>query len=113
MQNNDGWDVRNALHWIRNCGDQRFNKMDREMAEIVLSAIEANPKGVTEHFRVYSKGTGVLCNRKQGIKSNEFIIEYFGEIYPPWRWFEKQDVSKPLISGLPSEQALIKSSRSW
>ena len=86
--------MRKTLQWIKRATDECITPMDREMADIVLSAIESNPKGVSEHFRIYSKGTGVLCNRKEGIKSNEFIIEYFGEIYPPWRWYEKQDVIK-------------------
>lgn len=25
---------------------------------------------------------------------NSLVIEYFGEIYRPWHWFEKQDVIK-------------------
>jgi len=25
----------------------------------------------------------------KGIEKNEFVTEYVGEIYQPWRWFEK------------------------
>mmetsp|Transcript_13251 Transcript_13251/g.11336 ORF Transcript_13251/g.11336 Transcript_13251/m.11336 type:complete len:238 (-) Transcript_13251:1458-2171(-) len=31
---------------------------------------------------------------KQGIPANDLIAEYFGEIYTPWRWYEKQDLIK-------------------
>jgi len=33
------------------------------------------------HFRVHSKGLGIFCKRKEGIKCNDLIVEYFGEIY--------------------------------
>ena len=36
----------------------------------------------------------MLYLSKGGIQSHDFVTEYFGEIYPPWRWFEKQDVIK-------------------
>lgn len=34
---------------------------------------------------------------RNGFKKNEFIIEYFGEVYPPWRWFEKQDLIRKKV----------------
>lgn len=35
-----------------------------------------------EAFRIHSKGMGGICiNNKVGIKRNEFITEYIGEIY--------------------------------
>lgn len=42
-------------------------------------------------FRAYRKGLGVVCKKPVGIKRNDFVVEFIGEIYPPWRWFEKQD----------------------
>jgi hypothetical protein len=49
---------------------------------------------IERHYRVHSKGIGIFCKRKEGIKANNLIIEYFGEIYQPWNWYEKQDVLK-------------------
>ena len=49
---------------------------------------------IERHFRVHSKGLGIFCKRKEGIKASNLIIEYFGEIYQPWNWYEKQDVLK-------------------
>lgn len=46
------------------------------------------------HFRVHTKGVGIFCNMKSGIKKDSLVVEYFGEIYRPWHWFEKQDVIK-------------------
>jgi len=36
---------------------------------------------VERHFRVHSKGIGIFCRKKEGIKASNLIIEYFGEIY--------------------------------
>lgn len=52
------------------------------------------PEKNAVHFRIHSKGLGIFCKRKEGIKINSLVIEYFGEIYRPWHWFEKQDVIK-------------------
>ena len=36
-------------------------------------------------------GCGVVCSGKRGvIKANQYITEYLGEIYPPWKWVEKE-----------------------
>lgn len=37
--------------------------------------------------RVFPKGLGLTCTKE--IAANSFIGEYFGEVYPAWRWFEK------------------------
>lgn len=34
---------------------------------------------------------GIICKKKEGIKETTAIAQYLGEVYPPWRWFEKQD----------------------
>jgi len=43
-------------------------------------------------FRVHPKGVGVVCSRLEGIPPRTFVADYLGELYPPWRWFEKQDM---------------------
>ena len=36
-------------------------------------------------------GCGVVCSGKRGvIKANQYITKYLGEIYPPWKWVEKE-----------------------
>ncbi|KAI5060431.1 hypothetical protein GOP47_0024851, partial [Adiantum capillus-veneris] len=42
-------------------------------------------------YLAYRKGLGVVCNHDSGFDKDEFIVEFFGEVYPAWRWFEKQD----------------------
>ena len=53
-----------------------------------------------EHFRIHPKGKGVRCIRKAGIPANSVICEYLGEIYPPWLWFEKQDLLRSKLRDL-------------
>ena len=72
----------------------RFTQFDRDMAKIVLSGITMCKDKIETHFRVHSKGLGIFCRRPEGIKASTLIIEYFGEIYQPWSWYEKQDVLK-------------------
>lgn len=45
-------------------------------------------------FRVESKGKGLICIQKAGIQKNQFIVKYTGEIYQPYKWYEKQDMIK-------------------
>lgn len=36
----------------------------------------------------------MICARQGGIAANTVICRYLGEVYPPWAWFEKQDLLK-------------------
>lgn len=42
-------------------------------------------------FRVHPKGHGAVVLKKDGIKADTLVTYYRGEVYPPWRWGEKQD----------------------
>ena len=68
----------------------------------MLNIFKNSPDAKKSH-ESYSKGIGIFCLRQQGIKMNEYITGYFGEIYSPWLWFEKQDLikSKKLDNDLP------------
>ena len=83
----------------------RFSQADKELAQIILDAVNmciqynSSSNGIVEsktdpHFRVHSKGLGIFCKQAQGISKDNLIVEYFGEIYAPWYWYEKQDVLK-------------------
>lgn len=37
------------------------------------------------------QGLGVVVRRRGGLEAGDFVVEFIGEVYPPWRWFEKQD----------------------
>ena len=78
-----------------NTEDNMFDKRDRKYAKILLKAVHLNQD--PEAFRIHSKGQGLICINKNGFKKNEFIVEYFGEIYPPWNWYEKQDKIKKYL----------------
>ena len=55
--------------------------MDKDLAKIVLDGIKNCKRQNGVHFRIHSKGIGIFCKRKEGIKASNLIIEYFGEIY--------------------------------
>lgn len=40
----------------------------------------------TVKFRIHPKGQGVVCARKDGLRVHQYVADYVGEIYPPWRW---------------------------
>jgi hypothetical protein len=44
-----------------------------------------------ENFRIFPKGCGVMCSDLEGIRPHKLVTEYIGEIYPPWRWAEKNE----------------------
>ena len=48
-------------------------------------------------LRIHSKGLGVVCGSQQGIKKNSLVVNYLGEVYPPWFWCIKQDVIKSFL----------------
>ena len=48
-------------------------------------------------IKIHPKGHGVVCNRQDGLPAGEFVNYYLGELYPPWRWFEKQDAVKSVL----------------
>lgn len=44
-----------------------------------------------DKYVAYRKGLGVVCNKECGFEKDDFVVEFLGEVYPAWRWFEKQD----------------------
>lgn len=57
-------------------------------------------KQLRELIRPYSKGLGVVCINPNGITKNSLIIKYYGEVYPPWYWYLKQDAIKSFLTQL-------------
>ena len=55
--------------------------------QAVYSAAERSPA----LFKVLHKGLGVVCVAPGGIPQDEYIVDLLGEVYPPWKWCEKQD----------------------
>lgn len=67
----------------------KFTNEDKIIAKIVYDGIMNFPEKNKKHFRIHTKGVGIFCNKKEGINVNTLVVEYFGEIYRPWHWFEK------------------------
>ncbi|ETO06287.1 hypothetical protein RFI_31108, partial [Reticulomyxa filosa] len=57
-----------------------------------------------QEFAIYSKGTGVLCTRPQGIPQNQFVVSFIGEVYPAWCWYEKSERIRWLEKSLHAEK---------
>ena len=43
---------------------------------------------------MHPKGVGVVCIRKEGLQPGMFVNHYLGEMYSPWRWYERCDAMK-------------------
>nr|TKR91018.1 putative histone-lysine N-methyltransferase ATXR3 isoform X1 [Populus alba] len=54
----------------------------------ILRAIDSRPD---DKYVAYRKGLGVVCNKEGGFGDDDFVVEFLGEVYPAWKWFEKQD----------------------
>lgn len=89
-QGEQGWNITLSLQYIIN---NEVNELYKRMAKDLLTIVELNRNEI-EAFKVHSKGIGIICCNSIGFKKNELINEYYGEIYPPWRWYEKQDIIK-------------------
>ncbi|PIA58437.1 hypothetical protein AQUCO_00500399v1 [Aquilegia coerulea] len=65
-------------------GDKRLIKM----CQVILKAMRSRPE---DNYIAYRKGLGVVCNKEEGFGQDDFVVEFLGEVYPAWKWFEKQD----------------------
>lgn len=59
-----------------------------------------------ENYRIHPKGTGVVVINPKGLPANELVDNYLGEIYPPWRWLERQDAVASAQRALETTTAL-------
>lgn len=72
-------------------------KAEDHTEEIVESH---DPRARRERFRIHPKGTGVVCINPNGLKAGTFVNHYIGEIYSPWKWYERQDAIKKCYPGM-------------
>jgi hypothetical protein len=61
---------------------------DHELLSSLSTIIKELSEGV--RFPVFSKGYGIVNKGVAKIEKNQVVAEYVGEVYPPWRFFEKQ-----------------------
>lgn len=64
---------------------------DTRTAELCQYMIKAMSSRPDDNYVAYRKGLGVVCNKEAGFTEDDFVVEFLGEVYPAWRWFEKQD----------------------
>ena len=102
----EGWNIRKACKYIYENIDTYYLSVTDSKTNILLD--KNNVYNLSKHLyrllttsnsarkntTAYSKGMGIFCMKKDGIKQSELINTYLGEIYPPWYWFEKQDLIK-------------------
>ncbi|KAK1393240.1 histone-lysine N-methyltransferase ATXR3-like [Heracleum sosnowskyi] len=58
------------------------------LCQYILNSIKSRPD---DNYVAYRKGLGVVCNKEGGFDKDDFVVEFLGEVYPSWKWFEKQD----------------------
>eukprot|EP00250_Pteridium_aquilinum_P014016 c21723_g1_i2 orf=471-7637(-) len=73
---------------VEECRDPAKKSFISALAKNMRSRKDSHMK---DTYVAYRKGLGVVCNHAPGFDKDEFIVEFFGEVYPAWRWFEKQD----------------------
>lgn len=77
---------------VRSCACEALS--EAEVLRVTTKLLLIRQNFARENFRIHPKGVGVRCLAKDGLKPGTFVVEYLGELYPPWRWFEKQDAIK-------------------
>ncbi|XP_024381473.1 histone-lysine N-methyltransferase ATXR3 isoform X3 [Physcomitrium patens] len=70
------------------CGDAHA---DQPLQVFCRSLLKNMQRHLNDKYVAYRKGLGVVCNKPEGFDDGDFVVEFFGEVYPPWRWYEKQD----------------------
>ncbi|KAG0503619.1 hypothetical protein HPP92_003691 [Vanilla planifolia] len=65
-------------------GDKRVVRLSQAILKAINSRLDDN-------YVAYRKGLGVVCNKEEGFGEDDFVVEFLGEVYPSWKWFEKQD----------------------
>jgi hypothetical protein len=90
-----GYDVFKALEFIMDADledsvmAKRFTLLDKEIAGVMHDAISNLPSKNSYHFRIHTKGVGIFSKMREDIEPNSLVVEYFGEIYRQWYWYEK------------------------
>ena len=74
----------------------------KRAASSLLKMCAKDPK----EFRAKSKGVGLVCIRKDGIPAGEYLGPYCGELYPGWRWFEKEVAAQKVRRDVRAKDAV-------
>ncbi|GLT87043.1 hypothetical protein SLE2022_051450 [Rubroshorea leprosula] len=77
-----------VIEEIRRVAEEDCDIRTMRMCQGILKAMESRPD---DNYVAYRKGLGVVCNKEGGFGRDDFVVEFLGEVYPVWRWYEKQD----------------------
>ncbi|XP_058729581.1 histone-lysine N-methyltransferase ATXR3-like isoform X1 [Vicia villosa] len=77
-----------VIQEIERCAEEHRDARMIGMCQGILKAIGRRPD---DKYVAYRKGLGVVCNKEEGFGEDDFVVEFLGEVYPVWKWFEKQD----------------------
>ncbi|XP_065873688.1 histone-lysine N-methyltransferase ATXR3 isoform X2 [Euphorbia lathyris] len=73
---------------IEKAAEEDCDVKTMKMCQRILMAMDNRPD---DNYVAYRKGLGVVCNKEGGFEADDFVVEFLGEVYPAWKWFEKQD----------------------
>ncbi|KAK7402013.1 hypothetical protein VNO78_13946 [Psophocarpus tetragonolobus] len=80
--------LRSVIEDIKRFAEEDCDTRMIKMCQGILKAMDSRPD---DKYVAYRKGLGVVCNKEEGFAEDDFVVEFLGEVYPVWKWFEKQD----------------------
>ncbi|KAK2987988.1 hypothetical protein RJ640_011251 [Escallonia rubra] len=80
--------LRPVVEEILRTAEKYHDKRNLKVCQFILNAMDSRPE---DNYVAYRKGLGVVCNKEGGFGEDDFVVEFLGEVYPTWKWFEKQD----------------------
>ncbi|KAK1377259.1 hypothetical protein POM88_033452 [Heracleum sosnowskyi] len=81
------WPLSDKLVFIEDV----FLRTLNEQARTFIGTEQAPMNCPDDNYVAYRKGLGVVCNKEGGFDKDDFVVGFMGEVYPAWKWFEKQD----------------------
>ncbi|XP_057953048.1 histone-lysine N-methyltransferase ATXR3 [Malania oleifera] len=80
--------LRPVVEEIQKIAEEDGDVRTVRMCQGILKAMDSRRD---DNYVAYRKGLGVVCNKDGGFSEDDFVVEFLGEVYPAWKWFEKQD----------------------
>ncbi|KAI3465654.1 hypothetical protein Pfo_022317 [Paulownia fortunei] len=80
--------LKSVFEEILENAEENHDRRTIRLCQLILKAIDGRPE---DNYVAYRKGLGVVCNKQGGFSKDDFVVEFLGEVYPTWKWFEKQD----------------------
>lgn len=74
--------------------DDKFSLNDQYYAALLKNNLEIVKNTMNQTFYLRSKGMGIICKSKEGIKANTYITDYIGDVYTTELWFEREEILK-------------------